>query len=281
MTDYRTLIRDPNVRAMLDMIARAEGVKHGYNSGFGNVFFPSLEAHPRDAVRGKFKQTDGKTNTSRAAGRYQFVPKTWDSVVADLKNRGVQLNDFGEEAQDIAALRLIERRGALADVLKGDWKPAIDKLGAEWASLPSSPYPQKKRSWQFVMSHLPGGDRFQPGQAPTAGSAIVMSPAAPGDSLLPVSLASPPAQASESADPFGAFVPKPTDNSDWQKTVRELQSQASRPTALQRLEDSAVEQDAYSRSQRALSAVLGEPELPVIRFPPQIEDTIDRYLEKL
>jgi muramidase (phage lysozyme) len=280
MTDYRALIRDPNVRAVLDMIARAEGVKHEYNTGFGNVFFPSLAAHPRDAVKGKFKQTDGKTNTSRAAGRYQFLPKTWDMVVSDLKARGVQLSDFGEEAQDIAALRLIEKRGALGDVLKGDWKPAIDKLGGEWASLPSSRYPQNRRSWQFVMSHLPGGERFKPSQAPVSPAASAgNTPSAAG--LPAVSLSSPPAMADALTDPFGGLVPAPIDSSDWKTTVKQLQTQANRPTALQRMEDSAIEQDAYDRSQRALSAVLGEPALPSINFPVQIEDAIDRYLERL
>lgn len=138
---------NPNVRKFLDLIAQAEGVKHGYNTMFGNERFDSLATHPN--VRKAFKQTDGKTNYTTAAGRYQFLNSTWNNLA---KRYGFR--DFSPQAQDLGAIALIAGRGALDDVLKGDWQAAIQKTGKEWASLPSSTYKQGKRSWDFVNKHL-------------------------------------------------------------------------------------------------------------------------------
>lgn len=138
---------NPNVRKFLDLIAQAEGVKHGYNTMFGNERFGNLSAHPN--VRKAFKQTDGQTNYTTAAGRYQFLNSTWNNLA---KRYGFR--DFSPQAQDLGAIALIAGRGALDDVLKGNWQAAIQKTGKEWASLPSSTYKQGKRSWDFVNKHL-------------------------------------------------------------------------------------------------------------------------------
>lgn len=138
---------NPNVRKFLDLIAQAEGVKHGYNTMFGNERFSNLSTHPN--VRKAFKQTDGQTNYTTAAGRYQFLNSTWNNLA---KRYGFR--DFSPQAQDLGAIALIAGRGALDDVLKGNWQAAIQKTGKEWASLPSSTYKQGKRSWDFVNKHL-------------------------------------------------------------------------------------------------------------------------------
>lgn len=140
-------LNNPNVRKMLDLIAASEGVKHGYNTVFGNERIGNLQAHPN--VRKTFKQTDGKTNFTTAAGRYQFLNGTWGNL---QKQYG--FDDFGANNQDLGAIALIAGRGALADVQRGDYKSAIGKLGKEWASLPSSTYAQGKRSWDFVNKQL-------------------------------------------------------------------------------------------------------------------------------
>ncbi|WP_216075442.1 glycoside hydrolase family 24 protein [Acinetobacter indicus] len=145
---------NPNVRKFLDLIAQAEGVKHGYNTMFGNERFGSLAAHPN--VRKAFKQTDGKTNYTTAAGRYQFLNSTWNNLA---KRYGFR--DFSPQAQDLGAIALIAGRGALDDVLKGNWQAAIQKTGKEWASLPSSTYKQGKRSWDFVNKHLGSNVQIQ------------------------------------------------------------------------------------------------------------------------
>lgn len=141
---------NPNVRKFLDLIAQAEGVKHGYNTMFGNERFGNLSTHPN--VRKAFKQTDGRTNYTTAAGRYQFLNSTWNNLA---KRYGFR--DFSPQAQDLGAIALIAGRGALDDVLKGNWQAAIQKTGKEWASLPSSTYKQGKRSWGDVNKFLGGG----------------------------------------------------------------------------------------------------------------------------
>jgi hypothetical protein len=49
------------------------------------------------------------------------------------------------------------QKGALNDVLKGNYQAAIQKLGGTWASLPSSPYAQPRKSWDQIGEMLGGG----------------------------------------------------------------------------------------------------------------------------
>lgn len=157
MADPRKYLNDPRVRKYLDVIAMAEGVKHGYNTIFGNERFGNLNAHPN--VRKQFKQTDGKVNYTTAAGRYQFLKPTWDGI-----SRQYGLKDFSPQSQDIAAIGLLIQNGALPHILKGDYRTATQKSGRTWASLPSSPYAQPKRS-QVEIDKFLGGD-IQPQQNP-------------------------------------------------------------------------------------------------------------------
>ena len=145
--DLENALLNPNVRKMLDVIASAEGVKHGYNTIFGNSRLANLKAHPN--LRKKFTQTDGRENYTTAAGRYQFLNKTWNNLA---KTYG--FDDFSPKNQDLGAVALIAGRGALNDVLNGNFKGAIGKLGKEWASLPTSTYAQGKRSWDFIDKQL-------------------------------------------------------------------------------------------------------------------------------
>lgn len=142
-------LNNPNVRKLLDVIAQAEGVKHGYNTMFGNERFNNLSAHPN--VRKQFKQTDGTTNYTTAAGRYQFLNPTWKTLASQYG-----LKDFSPRSQDLGAVALIAGRGALNDAIKGNYQSAIQKLGKEWASLPSSPYAQPKRSQAEIDKFLGG-----------------------------------------------------------------------------------------------------------------------------
>lgn len=144
---YEGLLNNPNVRSMLNLIAQAEGVKWGYNTLFGNQKIDNLSAHPN--IKKQFKQTDGKTNYTTAAGRYQFLKGTWDGLA-----RQHGLNDFSPRSQDIGAIALLAENGALPYVLKGDYQTAVKKSGSTWASLPSSNYAQPKRGWDFVNKQL-------------------------------------------------------------------------------------------------------------------------------
>lgn len=130
---------NPNAQTMLDFIAHVEGVKHGYNTQFGNRRFDSLEDHPRQLF--PFTTTKGKKQQTSAAGRYQFTQDTWDDI-----RKKIKADDFGEVNQDLGALYLLRRAGALDDVLRGDFEAAIPKIGGTWAGASSSKYDQPKRS---------------------------------------------------------------------------------------------------------------------------------------
>ena len=150
MADPRQYLNNPNVRRFLDGIPRFEGVKHGYNTIFGNERFNDLSRHPN--VRKEFRQTDGRLNVTTAAGRYQFLKPTWDGL-----SRQYGLKDFSPQSQDIAAIGLLMQNGSLPYILKGDFQTAVKKSGGTWASLPSSPYAQPKRS-QSEVDRFFGGD---------------------------------------------------------------------------------------------------------------------------
>lgn len=141
---YEQLIEAPEVRSMLDLIATAEGTAgkgdNGYNVMFGGKTFDGYDKHPNK--RHNFRQTDGRRNKTTAAGRYQFLNRTAKGLQKELG-----LNDFTPRSQDIMAVKLFEQNGALEDVLAGDMQTAVSKLGKTWASLPSSNYPQPKKSY--------------------------------------------------------------------------------------------------------------------------------------
>jgi len=126
------------VHAFLDTLAFAEGTRERYNYIFTFVTFNSYADHPRRAVcAGKLCST--------AAGRYQFLSKTWDPLAADLG-----LSDFTPPNQEKAALEIIRRAGAYNVVFKSNvqenFNSALRKLNTTWASLPGSPYGQPTHS---------------------------------------------------------------------------------------------------------------------------------------
>lgn len=152
---------DPNVSAFLRVLRSGESSQtpDAYRMMFGGSLVNSLADHPRTVQR-----LGGIAST--AAGAYQFLQRTWDECVAALG-----LGDFGPEAQDLAAVYLIRRRGALADVLAGRIPDALSKCAAEWASLPGSPYGQPTISLQSALAtyrQFGGLDRPTTGPAKTA-----------------------------------------------------------------------------------------------------------------
>ncbi|MFL6675884.1 MAG: glycoside hydrolase family 104 protein [Massilia sp.] len=137
MTSVPDAVQDPQVWAFLQLIRAGEGTTgpDGYRTMFGGGLFASYADHPRRAI------TRGSI-TSTAAGAYQFLSRTWDEMAS-----AYGLADFSPANQDVAAVGLIKRRGALADVLAGRFRDAIDKCSKEWASLPGSPYGQPTLSY--------------------------------------------------------------------------------------------------------------------------------------
>lgn len=136
--------RDDNVAAFLRMIRYAEGTAdpEGYWRLFGGELVNHLADHPRKRVT---RTLGGRPITSTAAGAYQILERTWDDLQGSL-----ELPDFEPASQDVAAVYLIRRRGALADVRAGRFDAAIEKCAKEWASLPGSPYGQPVKSLDQV-----------------------------------------------------------------------------------------------------------------------------------
>lgn len=130
-------LANANVRAFLRMIRHGEGTDDpdGYRRMFGGKLFDSFDDHPRQVQT--FKLRTGNVLKSSAAGAYQFLASTWDSLV---KQYG--FTDFSPHSQDLGAIALIIGRKALDDVIAGRFESAVTKCNREWASLPGSPYGQ-------------------------------------------------------------------------------------------------------------------------------------------
>lgn len=154
---YETLLDNPYVKAWLDFISTTEGTtEHGYNTKFGGGRFESLDDHPNIVVKGR----RGRIHTP--AGRYQITRDTW----ADIK-RNLGLSSFGEHEQDLGALYLLERAGALDDVLEGRISDAIGKTGETWSSLSSGVEarmtPKEEIEWFNVNANIPSAtDQLMP-----------------------------------------------------------------------------------------------------------------------
>lgn len=163
LKDLMGLRNNPNVQKMLGLISYAEHTQHhGYHTAFGSGRLSHLNDHPRYLKT--FKQKNGKTNQTSAAGKYQFLRGTWDRLA-----RRYGFKDFGPVNQDLAAIALLIENGAMPYVLKGDWSKAVSKSGGTWASLPSAPdsYSQPKKSWQKINDYLGGKVAPAPTVQPT------------------------------------------------------------------------------------------------------------------
>jgi lysozyme len=126
------LLYNPNISAFLRMIRVGEGTADdgGYNRLFGGGTFDSFSWHPNIKV-----SKSGYTST--AAGAYQFLYSTWNDTA-----KAMGLNDFSPASQDLGALGRLAYRGAINDILAGNFTRALQKTSKEWASLPYSPYGQ-------------------------------------------------------------------------------------------------------------------------------------------
>lgn len=140
----------PNIKAFLDMIAYAEGTprygkEDGYNVLFGGGTFDNgYVDHPRQAITRRM----GKSEiTSTAAGRYQFLSRTWDAIVKQYGFKG----RFIPEAQDLAAIKLIMERKAYEDVRAGRFSVAVKRCSNIWASLPGAGYGQPEHKLESLV----------------------------------------------------------------------------------------------------------------------------------
>ncbi|RKQ97132.1 muramidase (phage lysozyme) [Kushneria sinocarnis] len=138
-----------NLLAFLDMLAVSELGKGltsssdaGYNILVGGSTFTGYTEHPDRLIN-----LPNLGIKSSAAGRYQFLKKTWDWA---RDSEG--LSSFAPRNQDRAALFLIDYRGGTEAIRYGDIRLALEKCRKEWASLPGAGYGQNEHSVDHLIS---------------------------------------------------------------------------------------------------------------------------------
>lgn len=131
--DYIRYTQSPEWKALADTLSYAEGTNgaNGYFTQFGGGKFTSKNGEHPDTV------IDGGKYKSAAAGRYQFMPRTWSGASTALG--GLDIRKPGD--QDAAAAYLARNRlmqlGGLSALQKGFTAQVSDALSPEWASLPT------------------------------------------------------------------------------------------------------------------------------------------------
>lgn len=130
-------------QALHDSIAFAEGTRNyssdGYNVMFSFRLMNGCSSHPNQCI------SFGGT-CSTAAGRYQFLTTTWNSV-----KRARNLASFEPENQERGAAYLISttRRVSVPQdrpMTASEYSNAMSKLSYEWASLPPGRYGQPSKT---------------------------------------------------------------------------------------------------------------------------------------
>jgi len=163
----------PEAKRLLDTISFAEGTyrdnpEESYRVMFGGGLFNDLSRHPDRVIH-------GGRYSSAAAGRYQFMPATWENTSGRLG-----LQTFQPREQDLAALKLARDRllpiGGLSILQKEGFSPRVSNaLSPEWASFPTyegvSYYGQPVRSYSEL-------DKFYR-NVKVPGSVPVSTPSAP------------------------------------------------------------------------------------------------------
>jgi len=139
ISSLKSFIAYKEIKAFLDVISYTEDAE--YNTLYGGSTFTG-NYHPN-------KRITKWGNSSTAAGRYQFLFKTWNEVQQILN-----LEDFSPKNQDIAAVYLIYKRGAISDILAGRLTDACEKLSYEWASLPPARYGQGVKTIQDITNRF-------------------------------------------------------------------------------------------------------------------------------
>ena len=136
-------------KALHDSIAYAEGTRNYSNDGYDVMFsfklFESCQVHPNECIA-------SGSSCSTAAGRYQFLHGTWNTVKS-AKN----LDSFEPENQEKGAAYLI---GTVRHVTVPQNRPmtasefsnAMSKLSWEWSSLPPGHYGDPNKTMSQMRS---------------------------------------------------------------------------------------------------------------------------------
>jgi hypothetical protein len=186
-------------------------------------------------------------------------------------------------------------------VLEGDFNTAISKLGREWASLPSSPYAQPKRSQEFVDNFLTSRNAErtapEPVPEPTGVPDVSATPLGGIAELLrnPANIEEELAarvrdlfaqRASESeqqvqTEPEPEVPPAIEAITQMQSEARALPEPEDGPTWEDELLASAVDAEADILRQNAVGRFFGDPNITRVRLPKALEDAINRAIRSI
>ena len=143
---YEAFLQHPNAQAFLNTIANTEGATYDSlpnDSVSDPKKFTDYSSHPLDDPNYKQRTT---------SGRYQIRRQTYD-----MASHALGLTDFSPHTQDLMAMYLLDHRGALEPLLRGDLNAVLPEASWEWASLPKaqgkgSRYGQHYTPWDQVKS---------------------------------------------------------------------------------------------------------------------------------
>ena len=135
--------KNPNMKKFMNVIGSIES-NNQYNVMVGGKKFRDFSAHPNQVGMRT------KEGASDAAGRYQFLNTTFQGLVRN--NPQAEINDFSPLSQDKAFILLLDEQEVLPMVLEGGYghTKAIERLGKQFASLPSSEYDQPRKSYKYL-----------------------------------------------------------------------------------------------------------------------------------
>jgi tape measure domain-containing protein len=165
-------LNDPRVKAFLEVIRKSEGAD--YHTLVGGSRIKDLSKHPN--IVGLVT----KAGPSTAFGAYQITGTTNKSKLAALHGL-----DYSPHNQDLRAVELLRRSGALTELLTDNFVGALKKAGAEWASLPGSTLPGRKRPMDFVTKIYTGANET-PRTSSGAGEMSRMSTSQQWNTLLQI-----------------------------------------------------------------------------------------------
>lgn len=135
---------DSRVAAMLATIREFESGGN-YSILFGGRLFDGFADHPRTRIWFYDARRAGPrgapNNYTTAAGAYQFLSTTWDTLA-----RRLRLPDFSPESQDAAAAEYLRELGAVDALARDDVAGAFNLASRAWASLPGSTAMQNPKS---------------------------------------------------------------------------------------------------------------------------------------
>ena len=148
---------DSKLKAFLDLIAWSEGTslsKLTANAGYdvivngveGPSVFTDYSTHPFENG-GSVTVRENPPLHSSAAGRYQLLSRFWRVYKQQLN-----LPDYSPNSQDAVALQQMKERGAIAMIVAGNIRGAIEACSNIWASFPGNDYAQGGKSMPALLA---------------------------------------------------------------------------------------------------------------------------------